>query len=163
MSAEGDQPQIINPPNKLKAKLGGRLKAFDAEAIARAEAALANMSGQFEDWLNDEVDKLLATHKVILDKDHSEKDMENFYRAAHDLKGLGTTYGYPIVSQFASSLCRLIDSPEGRKNAPIALLTAHVDAINAAIKQRIKEDTNPVGRALLTALVTEVAKYGEPE
>lgn len=163
MPAEDEQPQVFNPPNRLKMKLGGRLKGFDAEAIARAEAAIANMSSNFEEWLHDELNKLLEAHKVILNPAHTVKDIEAFYRTAHDLKGLGTTYGYPIVSQFAASLCRLIDSPEGRDKAPIELLTAHVEAINASVRQRIKLDTHPIGHELLKELTKRVAVYGEPE
>ena len=30
---------------------------------------------------------------------------ENLYFRAHDLKGLGATYGYPLVTRIAGSLC----------------------------------------------------------
>lgn len=154
--------QIINPPNNLKAKLGGRFKSFDADAIARAEAALAGMSNQFSAWLDEELEKLEAAHKIILEPGAGEKELESFYRRAHDLKGLGTTYGFPIVSQFAGSLCRLIDSPDGRSKAPKSLLSAHVGAIIAAVRQNVKDASHPIGNALLSELTTQVAKYGEP-
>lgn len=163
MSADGAKAQILTPPNMLKSKLGGRLKSFDAEAIKRAEAALEGLSSQFGDWLNDELIKIEASHALMLDPSSGDKEVEAFYRNAHDLKGLGTTYGFPIVSQFASSLCRLIDSPDGRAKAPKSLLTAHVNSIIAAVKQNIKDTSNPVGAALLHELTTQVAKYGEPE
>lgn len=162
MSADGAKAQVFTPPNTLKSKLGGRLKSFDADAIKRAEAALAGMANQFGDWLNDELAKLEASHKIMLENGSGDKEVEQFYRHAHDLKGLGTTYGFPIVSQFAGSLCRLIDSPDGRAKAPKALLTAHVNAIVAAVKQNIKDTTNPIGAALLRELTIQVAKYGEP-
>ncbi len=160
MSAE--PAQVFNPPNMLKSKLGNRLKSFDADAIKRAEAALAGMANQFGDWLNDELAKLEAAHKIVLADTSTDKEMEAFYRHAHDLKGLGTTYGFPIVSQFAGSLCRLIDSPDGRAKAPKSLLSAHVAAIGAAVRQNITDTTNPIGAALLSELVTQVAKYGNP-
>jgi chemotaxis protein histidine kinase CheA len=162
MSADSAKAQVFSPPNTLKSKLGNRFKSFDADAIKRAEAALAGMSNQFADWLNDELAKLEASHKVVVNPDATDKDIEAFYRHAHDLKGLGTTYGFPIVSQFASSLCRLIDSPDGRAKAPKSLLTAHVSAINAAVRQNIIDTTNPIGAALLSELITQVAKYGDP-
>jgi hypothetical protein len=39
-------PQIIRPPNALRAKVGG-FGGIDANAIAKAEAALKAMSAQF--------------------------------------------------------------------------------------------------------------------
>lgn len=162
MAGNNGGSQVIIPPNRLKSKLGNKFKSFDADAIAKAEAAIANMSSQFGEWLEEELIKLEAAHQVILQPNIGEKEMQTFYRHAHDLKGLGATYGYPIISQFAGSLCRLIDSPEGREKAPKELLTAHVNAIVAAVRQKIKEDTNPIGAALLNELRTQVAKYGEP-
>ncbi len=154
-----ENPEFITPPNHLKTKLGGRSLNFDAAAIARAESALAGMSTQFADWLDDEIAKIEAAHKVILAPGAGEKEMEAFYRHAHDLKGLGSTYGYPIVSQFAASLTKLIDSPEARVRAPKQLLSAHVDSIIAAVRQKIKDTNHPVGNALLTELTRQVAKY----
>ncbi len=154
-----ENPEFITPPNNLRAKLGGRSLSFDAAAIARAESALAGMSTQFGDWLNDEIEKLEAAHKKILAPGAGEKELEAFYRNAHDLKGLGTTYGYPIVSQFAASLTKLIDSPEGRVKAPKNLLSAHVSSIIAAVRQKITDTNHPVGNALLSELTKQVAKY----
>ncbi len=163
MSEENSPVQVIRAPNNLRMKLGNRLKSFDAKAIERAEAALAGMSDQFDEWLNDEIIKLEAAHKDILTPNSGEKELENFYRRAHDLKGLGTTYGFPIVSQFGASLCRLIDSPDGREKAPKELLTAHVMSIIAAVRQKVKDENHPVGSALLSELRQRVAQYGEPE
>jgi len=154
--------KIMSPPNLLKAKLGGSFKSFNADAIAKAEEALAGMSNQFVVWLDEELEKLESAHKVILASDIGDKELEVFYRHAHDLKGLGTTYGFPIVSQLAGSLCRLIDSPDGRSKAPKALLTAHVNSIVAAVRQNVKEADHPIGSALLQELTKQVAKYGEP-
>ena len=52
--------EVITPPNVLKAKSGGALPALDQRAIARAEAALEKMSGQFADWINEELAHLLG-------------------------------------------------------------------------------------------------------
>ncbi|MBW8735286.1 MAG: Hpt domain-containing protein, partial [Asticcacaulis sp.] len=53
-----EKAQIIQVPNTLRAKVGGRLGAIDADAIAKAEAALSELSSQFGDWLLEEVKKL---------------------------------------------------------------------------------------------------------
>lgn len=151
--------QMITPPNRLKAKLGNRLSGLDAGAIARAEAALASMSSQFGDWLNDELARLDVTYRAAVAPGAGSEAMEALYRTAHDLKGLGTTYGYPIVSQFAGLLCRLIDSPDLRAKASHSLLGAHVAAIQAAVRQRVTESAHPIGRALLAELAAQVAKF----
>lgn len=155
--------EMITPPNRLKAKLGNRLASFDAKAIERAEAALAGMASNFETWLKEEANKLDRTHRAAVAPGAGPDAMETFYRSAHDLKGLGTTYGYPIVSQFAGSLCRLIDSPDARARASHLLLGAHVAAILAAVRQKITDSSHPIGAALLQELATQVGKFEQAD
>lgn len=161
MSNSPASVQIHNPPNRLKAKLGGINSVFDGRALARAEAALASISSNFGDWLVEEVAKLTAAHQAIHEVSAGEVQLSEFYRCAHDLKGLGTTYGYPIISEFAGSLCRLLDSPEARARAPKEILDGHVGAINAALKQGITSSDHAVGRALLNELQAQVRRLEE--
>ena len=161
MSDDDTAVEFITPPNRLKSRLGRSLGAFDATAIARAEAAMASMSDQFGEWLVDEVSKLEIAHAAISVDGSGERELEEFYRCAHDLKGLGTTYGYPIISQFAGSLCKLLDNPEGRARAPRQILSGHVAAIVASVKQKITTSDHPLGNALLQELQGQVAKFAQ--
>jgi hypothetical protein len=156
MSTNQSDVRHYTPPNRLKMKIGNSLRAFDATAIARAEAAMEAMSDQFGGWLLEELGKLEATHKATTQPGAGEAELGTFYRCAHDLKGLGTTYGYPIISEFADSLCQLLDSPEARAHAPKAVLDGHVKAIVASVNQKITTNDHPVGRALLTELRDQV-------
>jgi chemotaxis protein histidine kinase CheA len=150
--------EIHNPPNRLKAKLGNLANLFDAKAIARAEEAVAAISSNFGGWLAEEITKLETAHIATMRAGAGETELGEFYRCAHDLKGLGTTYGFPIVSEFASSLCRLLDSPEARARAPQEVLKAHINAIAAAVKQNITGSDHPIGHALLAELQDQVRK-----
>ena len=84
---------------------------------------------------------------------------ENLYLRAHDLKGLGATYEYPIVTRIAGSLCKMIDDPSKRMEAPMFLVDAHIDAIKAAVKGGIQTDTHPVGSVLVTELERQVKDF----
>jgi len=148
-------PQTIRPPNPLRAKLGG-FGGIDSDAVARAEAALKAMSAQFEQWLEDEVTKITAAQMALREQGLNTQTAEALYFRAHDLKGLGTTYNYPIVTRIAASLCRLLDDQEQRLTMPVALLSAHVDAIRAVVRDQIQTDDHPVGRELAEALEAQV-------
>lgn len=153
--------QLIPPSNSLRLKVGGgRLGAIDAAAIAKAEAALANLSGNFGQWLNDEVTKLEAARQQVKAQGLSDANMENLYLRAHDLKGLGATYGFPLVTRIAGLLCRLIDDKAKRLAAPMPLIDAHIDAIKAAVRDDIKGEDHPVGRALIEELEAQVRDLG---
>ena len=151
-------PQIIRPPNALRAKVGG-FGGIDANAIAKAEAALKAMSAQFGQWLQDEIVKLDQAQADIRAKGYTPETAEALYFRAHDLKGLGATYQYPLVTRIAGSLCRLMDDTDKRMQAPLAILDAHVDAIRAVVRDEIQTDEHPVGRDLAETLEARVAEH----
>jgi hypothetical protein len=139
---------VIPAPTNLRLKVGAsRLGAIDAAAIAKAEAALKSLSGNFSQWLQDEITKLDAARQQVKAGGVTPETMENLYFRAHDLKGLGTTYGYQLITRIAASLCRLIDEKDKRMSAPIALVDAHIDAIKAAVREDMKADDHPIGAA----------------
>jgi chemotaxis protein histidine kinase CheA len=152
--------QVIQPPNTLRLKLGGKLGAIDSSAIARAEAALKSLSSNFAQWLQDEVAKLEAARQAVRTQGADAETIEALYMRAHDLKGLGSTYEFPLVTRIAGSLCRLIDDKDKRLTAPMSLVDAHIDAIRAAVREDIKTDEHPAGRLLIEELERKVADLG---
>lgn len=151
--------EMIQVPNTLKAKVGGRFGSLDASALAKAEAALKDLAGQFSQWLQDELDKLEAARAAIHAEGVNRKTMDQLYLHAHDLKGLGATYEFPLVSQLAGLLCKLMDEPETRLQAPMALLDVHIDAIKASVRNDIRDTSHPMGAALYTELSGRVSAY----
>ena len=152
--------QMIQVPNTLRAKVGGRFGAIDPAAIAKAEAALKSLSGNFTQWLNDEVTKLDGARQRIRTEGVTPETMEFLYLRAHDLKGLGTTYEYPLITRIGASLCKLIDDKDKRMTAPMPLIDGHIDAIKAAVRDEIKTDDHPVGRVLIQELERRVTEFG---
>lgn len=155
--------QTIPPSNALRQRLGGsgRLGAIDPAAIAKAEAALKSLSSNFTQWLADEIAKLEASRQAVRTQGATVETMESLYLRAHDLKGLGTTYGYPLITRVASSLSRMIDDKDKRAAAPLELIDAHIDAIKAAVRDEIKSEDHPVGRVLVEELERRVRAMGD--
>jgi len=149
--------QMIQPTNALRLKVGGgRLGAIDPAAIAKAEAALKSLASNFTQWLADEITKLEAARQQVKAGGATPENMENLYLRAHDLKGLGTTYGYQLITRIAGSLCRMIDEKDKRANTSLELVDAHIDAIKAAVRDDIKSDDHPVGSILVEELERRV-------
>ena len=153
--------QMIQAPSALRLKVGGgRLGAIDPAAIAKAEAALKSLSGNFTQWLNDEINKLEAARVTVRAEGPTVENMESLYLRAHDLKGLGATYGFPLITRIAGLLCRLIDDKSKRLQAPGALIDAHIDAIKAAARDDIKSEDHPVGKILVQELEGRIQEFG---
>ena len=150
--------QITPPTNALRMKVGGGF-GINADAIAKAEEALKAMSAQFGQWLNDEIVKLDKAQADIREQGYTPATAEALYFRAHDLKGLGATYQYPLVTRLAASLCKLLDEPGKRAESTLMLLDAHIDAIRAVVRDQIKTDEHPTGRALAETLEARVADH----
>ncbi|RIJ68603.1 Hpt domain-containing protein [Brevundimonas sp. LPMIX5] len=150
---------VFRPPNALRAKVGGGFGGIDANAIAKAEEALKAMSAQFGQWLQDELTKLDQAQADIRAKGYTAETAEALYFRAHDLKGLGATYQYPLVTRIAGSLCRILDDVDKRMQAPLPLVDAHIDAIKAVVRDEIQTDEHAVGRDLAETLEARVAEH----
>jgi len=157
--SQANPGQMISVPNTLKAKIGGRFGGIDPAALAKAEAALKGLSDNFGQWMEDELTKLAAARERVRNEGYNAETAENLYFRAHDLKGLGATYGFPLVTRIAGSLCRLIDDPTTRLRAPAVLIDAHIDGINAAVRGKICDVDHPVGKTLVEELERRVREY----
>ena len=137
--------------------LGARFK-LDPSAIARAEAALKSLGANFDQWMLDELARLEAARERVRAEGYNAATAENLYMRAHDIKGLGSTYGYPLVTRIGASLCGLLHDAEARLSAPVALVEAHVDAIAASVRRDIRTDADAAGRALAEELEAQTSR-----
>lgn len=160
--------QFINPQDTGLRGLELKRPVFDADAVDRAEQALDALTPSMEDWLDRDVEKLQAARQSVERMRGDAACLEALLFVAHDLRGMGSTYGYPLISQLAHSLCRLVeasggdpDHDSGRRRAK--LIGVHVDAIRAAASARSRDASHPVGQALLAELQTHVAKLAPAE
>lgn len=154
----GSRGAVINLPNTLKAKVGGSA-GLNADAVAKAEAALQALSANFAGWLQDEIARLEAARAAVHAEGRTPATTETLYFRAHDLKGLGATYEYPLIGRIAGSLCRLLDEPEKRISAPLVLIDAHIDAIRACIRDDIRDEDHAIGGALVRELEAQVSAH----
>jgi hypothetical protein len=163
MSPKAKPIEIINPPNMLKVKVGGALPTADEAMIRRAEMALDNLKVEFNDWLAEEVEKLETWLANCKENGLVGSSGNALFMCAHDLRGLGVTYEFPIITRIAGSLGHLIETDEKRATVPLALVQAHVGAIRAALSQNIRDDKDPVGAMLASELETQVVDLvGKP-
>jgi hypothetical protein len=144
--------QVFRPPNTLMVKLGGRIGPIDPAMLAGAEAALNRLSAYFGPWLAEEILHLVAARAGIRADGYNASTAEQLSLRAHEVKSLGATYGFPLITYVAASLCKLIEDPANRLDAPLYLVDAHIDAIAAAARDGVRDLDHPTGRALVGAL-----------
>lgn len=154
-----EQPiEFFTPPNTLKAKVGSAIGGIDVNAIKRAEEAIEALKSEFGTWINDDVNRLVAMRDAHREAP-GEETHGDFYRAAHDLKGQGETFEFPLVSRIAASLCHLLDGTAPGVALPHRLVDAHVDAIRVAVRDQVKDASTRVATALAIELEMQVSEF----
>ena len=152
--------EVIVPTHKLSKAMKvieGRDMGPDFEAIARAEAALAELSSEFGTWMRAECDRLDAGRSAIRASGLGVNTRDQLFRAAHDIKGEAATFGYPLAGEAADSLCRLLEHTPDVKKIPLALIEQHVDGVRAIIRENVRES----GHAVASALAAELRRASD--
>ncbi|HEY4113803.1 MAG TPA: Hpt domain-containing protein [Rhizomicrobium sp.] len=148
------QIEIFMPPNILKARLGGTIVGLDSGALARAEAAVADLASEYPNWIKADVDALVAANAERTTGGANAK--QALMRTAHDLKSQGAHFGYPLIGRAAASLCDLLDV---NGEAPAPLVDAHVNAIRAFLRDHAEADNEDTALKLIAELEQQTAEY----
>jgi hypothetical protein len=139
---------VITQPNPLRKVLLRVPESDPDDPVARAEKALAGLSGEFKNWMTIEADRLSAAHDAILRDGFTDITREELFRAAHDIKGDAATFGFPSAGAAADSLCRIIEHAPVLREVPPDLIAHHINAIQAIVRERTKLDTTIMASAL---------------
>ena len=135
--------EVITPPHELR-KAVAQVADVNDDPVARAEAALAQLSDEFADWMHAECERLEATRQEVKRLGFTEKTHDVLFRAAHDIKGEAATFGYPAIGAVATSLCRLVEHTPDMTRIPLALVEQHVDAVRAIAREHTRTDVADV-------------------
>jgi len=146
--------EVQHPPHHLRKAITttGKGSAIDLNAIARAEKALAALAVEFATWMNNEIKVLEAARDIVRAQGLIDETRAALFRAAHDVKGEASTFGYPLAGRIATSLCRLIDEIEAHAAIPLTLVDQHVDAIRAIVREDVKGEGDAVSRMVAQRL-----------
>jgi chemotaxis protein histidine kinase CheA len=143
--------RVIHLGGTLRAKAAVRSAdagGVDEMSVAAADAAMKDLSADFQNWMGDEVNRLIAAYEVFRDSDPENRDVSQLFRAAHDIRGQASVFGYPICAEIAGSLSKLLDKIEP-DYLPIQLIAHHVDAVKAVYRNNIRDYANPVATQII--------------
>lgn len=147
----GDHELITPDTSKMRKLVRAALPGED-DPVARAEEALAQISGEFETWMTDECDRLDAARRKVKEVGLNRTTKEELFLSAHDVKGDSGTFGYPAVAPAADSLCRLLEHTPDISRIPAAIIDQHVDAVRAIVREYTRPDIMMIANALTSRL-----------
>ncbi len=152
--------------NALAAKLSGtKISEEELERrLAAADKKIAGASLGFIDWAGADIAEAMAALEKLAGGGDGEEATSFIFRVAHDLKGQGTTFGYPLATQIAGLLCDFIRSAASSPSADlISVIRAHLAALNLVLKQNIKGDGDAAAQQLVEKLALAAERVKQKE
>ncbi len=152
--------------NRLKEKTAGLAPgktSISTDALEAAEKALNKMSEDYPDWVSGLIVKLQEQHGRCVDTPEKRHEFfEEINHIAHDMKGQGGTFGYPLITDFADSLYGFtVKKPGDISDNQIELVKSHVDSMRAVIRGRVSGDGGEIGAELAKSLEEAIKKYAD--
>jgi len=158
--ADRDDVEIFEPRirDDLVEPNGSDEIEMDMEALAEAEAAVAALRDNYLVWVRDDLAAMEAAFgAAVADPEADAEPIASIGAVAHNVKGHGASFGYPLMTEVGASLsayCRELVHASG---AQLAVVKAHIDALKAIIENDLSGDGGETGAELVTLLRDAVA------
>jgi Hpt domain len=120
---------------------GSDPKGLDADALARAEAALARLADDYAAWLRRDLNHARACLTPPC-------DLDGLRTRCHDIKGQAQTFGYPLITRLAQDIGAALQA--GRTDP--AFFLARLEAMETILVQGLTGDGGDAARVLLSRL-----------
>lgn len=121
--------------------------------LAAAEAALAALDSDLETLIGENMTQakqgLVAAQAT---PEAAEQHLAQIYAAFHDMKGVGGTFGYHLVTSVAANLCRYLKAEPGTGFTVLDAVDRHIKAIERIQRENIGGDGGEAGVEMLAEL-----------
>ncbi len=146
-------PREDDPPGDTPAAGGDIGYNPLKETLARAEEATTALRANYTEWARIDVDHTQALLNAARKEPEGRRaQLDRLYAAMHNIKGQGTSFGYPLVTRIGQSLCRLIAPGRALDDAGLKIAQAHLDALKLVLDQKIAGKGGEVGEKLVARL-----------
>ena len=131
---------------------GSAANKIDADTFRRAEEAVSKLAEQYREWAQSDIEMLRDLLTKLNADSPDRADVYDKIRAiAHDMRGQGSTFGYPLITRIARSISHTIKEGSGDE-AIDALVQAHVDAMADIVDNSLDGDGGDDGARVIKDL-----------
>ena len=150
-------------PNHLKDKTGGLGISgpceLPLELLQEAEQQLQRAALDFTQWAHDYLKKLSQLcDKALIGTASRHKPFEEINLLAHELRGQGGTFGYPLITTFGKMLYEATGQGCRQDDTAVELVQAHIDAMRAVLRDKVSGNGGQIGYELRISLEAVVKK-----
>lgn len=151
-------------PNTLKERAGNDIgtgpPTLPDSILAEAEESLERAVLDFAEWAQKYLTNLASLcDRAMENPDKRTLQFAEINELAHELRGQGGTFGYPLISVAGKMLyestlegCPVTDNQ-------VDVVRAHIDMMRAVIREKISGSGGKVGKELVQSLHAAVQRY----
>lgn len=149
------------PPQLLEGRVGGA-GGVDAKRLMAIQKVIEQRAETFLDWTRETLARLDLERDSAAKRPPGDRrtPFSRINMIAHELRGMGTTFGYPLISAVAKGLFDLTARSYDRSDMRLAAVRSHSTALKRIVRDEMTGDGGEAGRALLDALAAERKSLG---
>lgn len=130
-----------------------------AEIMRRAEEAVAALQTRYLSVARSDLARLdEAARRLREPGEDCAAALHDLHRAAHDMKGQGATFNYPLVTEIAASLCRLVKGRTSSFDGLSQLVDSHIAALRIVLDHEMSGEGDEPTRNTALELEQAVAR-----
>jgi CheY-like chemotaxis protein len=154
--------------NRLRELAGGlsvtEFGELPVKFLEEADKLLDRTAIDFHDWALEYLVKMSGLCTDAKQEDITERlgSFKQINLLAHELRGQGGTFGYPLITHTGKSLYHFTTSPCPVNDDALGIIKAHIDTMRVVFKDKITGDGGETGRALKTSLDQAIRQQGKP-
>ncbi len=165
-NSDEEEVQVFKRLNRMKIKMGREKDArpgrIDEKAIEEADAMLVALCAECPNAIGGYLSELSKNWEEMRDLPESSERQnisDVMFTTAHEIKDIGSMCGYDLTAYFAESLRDYIQHTELNMDAQRVIIQAHLDAMQVAFKENIKDDESPLAEELKKVVKIAIEKY----
>lgn len=149
----GKTHEVVQPGNKLREMVGGKRPIGDGDTLRKAEAAAKKVQDRtdYTGHVQTNLTRLMVAYDRAQGADRAEA-LHDMFEIAHDMRGEGGSFGFPLVTQIGDILCKYLSALKSPDALEPSIVKLHIDALKAVINQRLRGEGDDTAKQVVDGL-----------
>ena len=140
---------LVRPPKHISEKVPRKGGPTPAAAILKALNAASHQIEGYQGWAVDGLEDLWREFQRSAANGKCGGDqIQKLFDMAHEIRGQGGSFGFPIISVIGDSLCKFMDGRAELTVLDLDVVRIHIFAMKAVFRQGLKGDCGEAGREI---------------
>ena len=109
-----------------------------ASFLEQANEVIAQMAAEYEQTAASSLSEMKQLLKQAEQKKDASLIQTDLFRLAHDMKGQGATFGYPLLTDVGNHLCRFVEKADVLSKDSLKKIGMHLTYLQKILTQQIK-------------------------